>query len=207
MLGELGDRLEEARGASVVVLEAGEGCRAFSAGNAVEDHVPERAPEMLRRFHRAIRLLLETDAITVADVRGDALGGGCELVTACDLVYATPNARFGQPEIKVGCFPPVAAALLAKRIGWGKAMEMIATGRLVPAAEFPLVTQVTEEGPPLDDLLAMSAPVLAAAKRAMRAGTLEEAERIYVEDVLPLDDCGEGIRAFLAKTPPNWRHS
>jgi cyclohexa-1,5-dienecarbonyl-CoA hydratase len=203
-LGQLAECIEQVD-AAVLVLQAADDCRAFSAGNAIQDHTPERAPAMLERFHRAIRALLATDAITVADVRGDALGGGCELVTACDLVYASENARFGQPEIKVGCFPPVAAALLPRRIGWTRAMEMIATGRIYSAAECALVTRI---GPPeIETLLGMSAPVLAAAKRAMRTGTLADAERIYTEELLPLDDCAEGIAAFLEKRPPNWRHS
>jgi cyclohexa-1,5-dienecarbonyl-CoA hydratase len=201
-LGELAECIEKAD-AAVLVVCADEGCRAFSAGNAIQDHTSERAPLMLERFHRAIRALMATDAITVADVRGDALGGGCELVAACDLVYASENARFGQPEIRVGCFPPVAAALLPKRIGWTRAMEMIATGRLYAAAECPLVTRIGE--PDLEALLSMSAPVLALAKRAMRAGSIEEAERIYRDDLLPLDDCAEGVRAFLEKRPPNWK--
>ena len=107
-LDELVRCVMDAQDAAVLVLQAGEGCRCFSAGNAIQDHVPDRAPEMLMRFHRAIRALLESPAVTVADVRGDALGGGCELVTVCDLVYATPESRFGQPEIKVGCYPPAA---------------------------------------------------------------------------------------------------
>ena len=211
-LEQLGARLREANDASVIVLQAGEKCRSFSAGNAVEDHVPERAPLMLDRFHAAVRLLLNSEAITVADVRGDALGGGCELVTACDLVYATPNARFGQPEIKVGCFPPTAAALLPHRIGWSKAMEMIATGRLLDAEEAVacgLVTRVCASGADegIADLLSQSAAVLRIAKQAMCSRSIEESERLYKEDLLPLADCTEGVRAFLAKTRPNWRHS
>ena len=211
-LEQLEQRLQEARDASIIVLRAGAKSRCFSAGNAVEDHVPERAPEMLDRFHAAIRLLLNSEAITVADVRGDALGGGCELITACDLVYATPYARFGQPEIKVGCFPPIAAALLPHRVGWTKAMEMIATGRLLTAEEAVtcgLVTRVCLSGADdgVADLLTQSAAVLRVAKQAMCSRSVAEAERIYKEDLLPLEDCAEGVRAFLAKTRPTWRHS
>jgi cyclohexa-1,5-dienecarbonyl-CoA hydratase len=208
-LEQLAQRIEEAKDAAVIVLQASENCRCFSAGNAVEDHVPERAPAMLERFHRAIRALLDTDAITVADVRGDALGGGCEIAIACDLVYAAPGARFGQPEINVGCFPPVAAALLPRRIGWTRAVELIATGRLVSAQEaasWGLVTAVKRADENVQALLNKSAPVLRATKRALRAGTLDEAERIYKDEVLPLDDCAEGIRAFIEKRAPDWRH-
>jgi len=208
-LGRLGDVVEEAAGAAVVVVQADEGCRAFSAGNAVQDHTRERAPAMLERFRRAVRGLLRLDAVTVADVRGDALGGGCELVAACDLVYAAPEATFGQPEVTVGCFPPVAAALLPRRVGWTCAMEMIATGRPLTADEAAacgLVTRVAPADGFIGALLSMSAPVLAAAKRAMRAGTLADAERIYRDDVLPLEDCAEGVRAFLGKRAADWKH-
>ena len=206
-LGLLADAVEEAGDAAVVLLRAGEGCRAFSAGNDVKDHVRERAPAMLERFHRAVRGLLETDAITVADVTGDALGGGCELVLACDVAYAAPKARFGQPEIDVGCFPPVAAALLPRRVGWTRAVELIATGRRIDAAEaarIGLVTAVGEAGPVVETLLAKSPDVLRATKAALRAGGLAAAEEIYVRRLLPLADCAEGLRAFLEKRPPRW---
>jgi cyclohexa-1,5-dienecarbonyl-CoA hydratase len=207
-LADLGDAVEGARGAAVVVLAA-EG-RCFSAGNDVADHAPDRAPAMLAAFHRAVRGLLALDAVTVADVKGDALGGGCELVLACDLAVAAPGARFGQPEIDVGCFPPVAAALLPLRVGWGRAVEMIATGRRIDAAtaeRWGLVTRVAEEGalPLVAELLSKSAEVLRATKAALRAGGLDAAERVYLERLLPLGDCAEGVRAFLGKRPPRWQ--
>ena len=209
-LDQLADCVAQARGASIVVLQAGEGSRCFSAGNAIQDHVPENAPEMLKHFHGAIHALLKTSAVTVADVRGDALGGGCELVTVCDLVYATPDARFGQPEIKVGCYPPVAAALLPRRIGWTRAVEMITTGRLLDAdeaVEFGLVTRVAANGADdaIAELLAQSPAVLRLAKRAMMTGDVAEAERLYRDELLQLPDCTEGVLAFLEKRPPRWR--
>ena len=209
-LDELAAAIQSVTDAAILVLEAGEGCRCFSAGNAIQDHSPERAPEMLRHFHATIRTLLETDAVTVADVRGDALGGGCELVTACDLVYATPDSRFGQPEVKVGCFPPVAAALLPRRVGWTRAMELITTGRLLDAneaVEFGLVTRVSASGADeaVATLMAQSPAVLRLAKRAMTSASVDEAERIYREELLKLPDCTEGVLAFLEKRPPRWR--
>jgi len=203
-LEELAARVEEARGATVILLE-GEGNRAFSAGNDVADHAPERAPAMLAAFHRAVRGLLETEAVTVAEVRGDALGGGCELVACCDLAYAFPGARFGQPEIDVGCFPPVAASILPSRIGWMRASELILLGRRIPAEEacaWGLVTRVDPGGAAAaaQALLAKSAAVLKLAKQAMRAGSFAAAERLYVEKLLPLPECAEGVRAFLSKS-------
>lgn len=209
-LGAFADAAERgARGqAAVLLLRAAEDCRAFSAGNDVADHAPEHAPPMLERFHRAVRALRETDAITVAEVRGAAFGGGCELVAACDLAVAAPDARFGQPEIDVGCFPPVAAALLPQRIGWTRAVEMIATGRILDAGEAHRIGLVTRLAPDANglvaELLAKSPEVLRCAKAALRGGTLERAERIYEQRLLPLADCAEGVRAFLEKRPPDW---
>lgn len=210
-LEELADAVGKARDAAILVLGADGRC--FSAGNDVADHAPARAPAMLAAFHRAIRGLLALDAITVADVRGDALGGGCELVLACDLCVAAPAARFGQPEIDVGCFPPVAAALLPARVGWARAVDLIATGRRIDAAtaeRWGLVARVAEDGaePLVQELLAKSPEVLRTTKAALRAartGGLDAAERVYLERLLPLPDCAEGVAAFLAKRPPRWR--
>ena len=214
-LGLLADVLERASDAAIIVLES-TAPRAFCAGNDVSDHTPERAPQMLSVFHRAIRALLGTDAVTIADVRGDALGGGCELVAASDLAYATPTPTFGQPEIDVGCFPPVAASLLPRRIGWTRAAELILTGRRIDAGlacAWGLITDVAPDGAEkkTKELQSKSPAVLRAAKKAMRnaaRGTpvegIENAERIYVDDVLPLHDCREGINAFLTKRKPFW---
>jgi len=205
-LRELETRLEEARGATVILLQGGGG-RAFCAGNDVKDHAPDRAPAMLEAFHRAVRALLASDAVTVAWANGDALGGGCELVAACDLAYGAPGARFGQPEIDVGCFPPVAASLLPARIGWKRACEMVLSGRRIDAEEavrWGLLNGIGDAEETVRLLLAKSPAVLRIAKRALRAGTLEEAERLYREELLPLDDCAEAVRAFLEKRPPRW---
>ena len=212
----LADALERARDAAIIVLESS-APRAFCAGNDVSDHAPDRAPQMLSAFHRAIRALLTADAVTVADVRGDALGGGCELVSACDLAYATPQAMFGQPEIDVGCFPPAAASLLPRKIGWTRAAELILTGRRIDAglaSSWGLITGVAEDGAEtkIKELESKSPAVLRAAKKALRRAAhgsptdgIESAERVYVDDVLPLDDCREGIDAFLTKRKPFWK--
>jgi cyclohexa-1,5-dienecarbonyl-CoA hydratase len=212
-LRQLGDAVRAARHAAVLVLEPGEDCRAFSAGNDVKDHARERAPAMLAAFHGAVRALLESEAFSVADVRGDALGGGCELVLACDLAWAAPGARLGQPEVDVGCFPPVAAALLPRRVGWKRAVEILALGRPVDAQEaarIGLVNGVGPAEPAVESLLRKSPEVLRALKAALRAAHpggavgVERAEEVYLRRLLPLEDCAEGVRAFLEKRPPRW---
>src|SRR6266542_3997467 len=116
-----------------IVFEAAPECRAFSAGVAVEEHVPETIYQMLDAVHGIFRVLEQLAKPTIAVVDGAALGGGCELVAACDIVIASERARFGQPEIKLGVFPPVAAVLLPRVIGDKRARELILTGDTINA--------------------------------------------------------------------------
>src|SRR5256714_12447384 len=118
-----------------IVFDAAPDTRAFSAGVAVEEHVPETVYQMLEAFHSIFRVLRQLSKPTIAVVDGPALGGGCELVAACDIVIASDRAKFGQPEIKLGVFPPVAAILLPRIIGDKKAREMILLGEIIDASE------------------------------------------------------------------------
>src|SRR5437763_16819696 len=123
------------RDLAAIVFDSAPGTRAFSAGVAVEEHVPETAYQMLEAFHAIFRSLLQIAKPAIAVVDGPALGGGCELVAACDIVIASDRARFGQPEIKLGVFPPVAAILLPRIIGEKRARELILTGEMIDAGE------------------------------------------------------------------------
>jgi cyclohexa-1,5-dienecarbonyl-CoA hydratase len=200
----------------------GEGERAFSAGVAVQDHTPEKLDRMLAAFHGVIRRLRSLEAMTVALVDGNCLGGGLELASACDLVIATERARFGLPEIKLGCYPPVALALYPRRIGLGRTLELALTGRLFDAAEAVRLGLVDEIVAP--DRMAGRAAELAAAigshsaavtrlaVRAARAGedrpfttALAEAERVYLRELAATEDMKEGLAAFAEKRPPSWR--
>jgi cyclohexa-1,5-dienecarbonyl-CoA hydratase len=191
----------------------------FSAGMDVADHQRDRAPEMLEAVHAVFGLLETLPQVTVAAVDGRCLGGGCELAAFCDFLLATPRATFGLPEIGLGCFPPVAVALLPGLIGRGAA-RLVLTGDPVDAAEAARLGLVSEVADDLevavDALLARltrhSGAVLARARRALRQGThgdfgevLARMERIYLEDLLSTEDADEGIRAFLEKRPPRWR--
>jgi cyclohexa-1,5-dienecarbonyl-CoA hydratase len=207
----------------LVIVLRGAGERAFSAGVAVQDHTPDRVGPMLDSLHGTIRRLRDLDAITIAAVQGHCLGGGMELAMACDLVVATDDARFAQPEIELGCFPPVATALLPARIGPGLTLDLALTGRTINAGEaerMGLVTRRVSVGG-LDEavreiaerIAAKSAPVVRLTKKAVRAGrdlpfpeALAETERIYKEELLPLADVEEGAAAFLEKRRPVWRH-
>lgn len=205
---------------SVITLESAvDG--AFSAGVDVADHVPDRVRKMLATFHSVFRQLDAIDAVTIAAVDGHCLGGGCELAMACDFILATKRSRFGQPEIDVGCFPPVACALLGRRVTPRLALEMILTGAPITAAEAKsagLVSRICASLPEdvkalVESLARKSVPVVRAAKRAFRQAMeepfldgLAAAEETYLVDLLPLEDLAEGVKAFLEKRPPQWRN-
>src|ERR1043165_3978320 len=123
------------RDLAAIVFDAAPASRAFSAGVAIEEHVAETVFKMLDSFHSIFRVLNQISKPVVAVVDGPALGGGCELVAACDIVIATERARFGQPEIKLGGFPPVVTVMLPRIIGEKKARELILLGVIVDADE------------------------------------------------------------------------
>ncbi|MBA3320093.1 MAG: enoyl-CoA hydratase/isomerase family protein, partial [Pyrinomonadaceae bacterium] len=138
MMREIGEALGECAGRRevvAIVFDAAAELRAFSAGVAVEEHVEATIFQMLESFHNIFRALERMAKPTLAVVDGAALGGGCELVAACDIVIASDRARFGQPEIKLGVFPPVAALLLPRVIGERRARELCLTGELIDAPE------------------------------------------------------------------------
>jgi cyclohexa-1,5-dienecarbonyl-CoA hydratase len=159
----------------------------------------------------------------LAAVQGAALGGGCELVAYADIVVATRSARFGQPEIKIGVFPPMAAVILPSIVGEKKAREMILTGDLVTAEDalsLGLVNYVVGDAELeskteslLNQLRNMSAPALEMSRRAITQASrpgldeaLKRAEDIYLNQLMSLKDPIEGIEAFLAKRAPRWKH-
>lgn len=216
--------LEEVRnrpGVSLLLLEARG--KAFCAGVDVRDHLPDRGEEMLHEFHRICRLLLEMECVVVAAVQGPALGGGCELVQVCDLAIASSRAIFGQPEIKLGVFPPVAAAALPRIVPPQVAHDMLFTGRVLNAEEARqagLVSRVAneEEFPAaveklVGEISALSASSVRLTKRAIRAAgnridpdEIDAAERFYVKELMRTPDAIEGLKAFLEKRLPVWTH-
>jgi cyclohexa-1,5-dienecarbonyl-CoA hydratase len=205
---------------SVFVLAA-EGEKALSAGVEVRDHFPERLDDMIESFHGLCRSLLEMDAATVAAVRGRALGGGMELAACCDFVIAAEGASFGQPEIDLGCFPPLGAALYPSLLGSRRASEIVLLGERLTAEEakaIGLVHRVVAKSDldlAVDELvskLASKSPaVLRLAKKALRASTtralelLPEIESLYREELAATEDMLEGLNAFLEKRKPLWR--
>lgn len=219
-LADLGGKAADLR----LLLVRGGGGKAFSAGVAVEDHTPDKVDELLDRFHGALGRIRDFPAPTLAAVRGHCLGGGMELAAVCDLVVATESSKFGQPEIRLGCFPPVAAALYPSLLGSQAAFDLVLTGRTIDAAEAYrlgfLGRPPTHDGA-LEDVVieivealsAHSAAVLRLTKAAISAGrrmpyaeALAEAERIYRADLVGTEDMAEGLAAFLEKRSPRWNH-
>jgi cyclohexa-1,5-dienecarbonyl-CoA hydratase len=195
--------------------------RAFSAGVDVKAHLPDQIHEMLTSFHAVIRAIVASRKVTLAAVRGACLGGGAELAALCDMVYTARDASWGFPEIKLGCYPPVAAVVLATLIGQKAASELILTGRQfsgdeaaamglatrsVAAEELESVVERT-----LAELRQLSPVALAHAKKAIYAWDaihfdkgLARAEKIYLDELISTADSHEGIIAFLDKRPPKW---
>ena len=226
MMREIGDALGECgkhNDLAAIVFSSGKDCRAFSAGVAVEEHVPETIYQMLDSFHAIFRGLDQIGKPTVAVVDGGAIGGGCELVAACDIVIATDRARFGQPEIKLGVFPPVAAILLPHIIGEKRARELILTGELISAKEAVLwglvnhVVQVADLEGKVKEVTAklrdLSAGALEYARRSLDLGrgrtldeALKESEDLYLNELMKTSDAVEGIKAFMEKRKPVWRN-
>jgi cyclohexa-1,5-dienecarbonyl-CoA hydratase len=226
MMREIGAALGECvnrRELVAIVFDAAADTRAFSAGVAVEEHVQETVYQMLESFHAIFRSLELLAKPTIAVVDGAALGGGCELVAGCDIVIASDRARFGQPEIKLGVFPPVACVLLPLIIGDKRARELVLTGEMISAAtalRLGLVNHVvpseqlqqrTEEL--LAKLRELSGASLESTRRAIDLGrgrsldaALAEVENIYLHELMKTEDANEGVSAFMEKRKPVWKN-
>ena len=213
----------EHRDMVAVVFEAVEGSRAFSAGVAVDEHVADTIYQMLESFHAVFRTLEQMAKPAIAIVDGAALGGGCELICACDVVISSPHGRFGQPEIKLGVFPPIAAVLLPRIIGERRARELILTGELIDAQEalrLGLISYLVfseQLEAKAQEILArlrdLSAPALESTRRALdeaHGRSFEEAlsriENLYLNELMKTEDAREGVAAFMEKRKPSWRH-
>jgi cyclohexa-1,5-dienecarbonyl-CoA hydratase len=222
LCGQFRDAIEAAAKAEdgkVLVLR-GAG-KHFSFGASVEEHLPDKAPDMLAALGGVIRDLIGFPYPTLAGVQGSCLGGGFEVVLACGIVIAEDSAILASPEIRLGVFAPAATALLSGRA----AEELLLTGRSVTAEEaqrLGIVNAIAADGD-LDAVIdtfvnehfvPRSALSLRLASRAVRGerraaieSRLDEAERLYIEELLPTHDGVEGINAFLEKRPPVWRNA
>ena len=224
MMEEINHVLKECQGRKnlkIILFNARGKC--FSAGVDVKEHSGDLAPHMIEVFHGMFRLLDKLDIPTIASVHGACLGGGCELAIFCDLAVATEDAQFGQPEIKVGVFPPVAAQILPRIIGRKAAMDFILSGKIIPAAEareLGLVNIVVPNDRLEDETRAFVAPylelsgeVLRKAKKAVLWGMVDDLEpslkiieSIYLNELMKTHDANEGLTAFIEKRKPVWKN-
>src|SRR5580692_6910222 len=223
MMEELKDALTEIElqpDITVIILSGAQ--KAFSVGVDVAAHTPDKVEEMLGKFHAVIRALVASRKVSIAAVHGHCLGGGAELAMVCDLVYTSELATWGFPEIKLGCYPPVAVTALAALVGQKQAADLVLTGRNITgreAAAIGLANAVPAEvdlehtvQEAVQHLSQLSPAALAITKKAIYAWDsihfdkgLARAEKIYLDELIKTEDAAEGIDAFLETRPPVWR--
>ncbi|MGI0132566.1 MAG: enoyl-CoA hydratase/isomerase family protein [Thermoplasmata archaeon] len=220
MLDELARALrrDDVRSAHVVVLKGAD--HRWSAGFAVEDHLIERVPAMFAAFRSVVRALSEVPGPTLAQAEGPCLGGGLELLGLCDLAFGASTATFGQPEIELGVFPPLAAAWNVRALGPKPAAELLFLGESMGAErarDLGLLSRVVPAESIEGEVDAVALRLgrlrreaLVFLKAAMHAGApvawapFQDAERIYLDRLMALPRAEEGLRAFLEKRPPDW---
>ena len=227
MLGEMASVIESLNSRDdvrVILLDASPECEGyFSAGVGAEGYTNQLVFQMLDAFHHVFRSMIEISKPVLAVVDGIASAGGCELAAFCDLVIATENARFLQPEIKLGVFPPLGAVVYPRVIGPKRAMELLLTGDTLnaqQALQIGLVNRVVPRSAlkeTVDTLVKrlsdQSGPVLQLLKRVIFEGTwlpfndaLKMSQDIYLNQLFDLEDSQEGLRALVEKRKPVWKN-
>jgi cyclohexa-1,5-dienecarbonyl-CoA hydratase len=223
MMEELVEALAaiESRSDISVVVISGSG-KAFSAGVDVAAHTPDKVAEMLQKFHSVVRVVVGSKKVTIAAVHGHCLGGGAELAMVSDVVYTTDAAQWGFPEIKLGCYPPVAVTALAALVRQKHAAELILTGKTISGTEAASIGLANGAVPGaeletrVEDCVAqlreLSPAALAITKKAVYAWDsmhfdkgLARAEKVYLDELMQTADAQEGIQAFLQKRKPEWK--
>jgi len=224
MLREIADAIltaGETETAKLIVMDSA--CKVFSGGIDIGEYTSQRVFQMLDAFHSAFSAMLEVGKPVLCVVNGPAIGGGTELALFGDLVIATPKARFAQPEITIGVFPPLASTILPYLVGPKVALEIILTGEPVTAEralELGLVNRLVPEADlekTVGDLVARitthSGPVLSMAKKAILGGMglslrdgLMQSMDIFLNPLYKLEDSQEGLRAIVEKRKPNWKN-
>ena len=206
-----------------VLIITGAGDRAFSTGVSVKEHLPDKVEEMIPTFGNLFRTMLLLDQPIIAVVKGHCLGGGCEVACFCDIVIASEGAQFGQPEIKLSNYAPLAVAAYPRLVGMKRAFEFLLTGDTIDAKEAQriglvnIVVPETELEEAVDKfvkkLTAHSMVAIKASKRVIYAGydvPFEEAMKIaeytFLNVIAKSKDGVEGLRAFLEKREPVWRN-
>lgn len=224
MMREVCDALTQCeKDSSIKMLVISGRGKAFSGGVDVADHTADKVNEMTEVFHKMCSLVHKFPQPTLAIVNGHALGGGCELAICCDMIISTELAKFGQPEIKLGVLPPIAAIILPRIIGRKNALEIILSGELLDAREAHRIGLVNKIASPekldeiaqnmIDKFSALSAIVLRITKQACYQSVdtdfddvLRRVEDIYLNKLMVTKDSEEGLKSFMEKRQPVWKN-
>jgi cyclohexa-1,5-dienecarbonyl-CoA hydratase len=208
----------------LVVLDSAPECEGyFSAGVEAAGYKADTVFQVMDAFHGLLLAMVQISKPVMAVVDGVATGAGCELVAFCDMVIATENARFLQPEIKLGVFPPMGAVVYPRVIGPKRAMELLLTGDPLNAQQalmMGLVNRVVPKTALAETVEALvhriseqSGPVLSLIKRVIFDGTwkpfeeaLKNSQDIYLNQLFELEDSQEGLRAMVEKRKPVWKN-
>jgi enoyl-CoA hydratase len=225
LIGELKaavDAFERDAGIACLIVTGSD--KAFAAGADIKEMVDQSYMDaFMGDFAAGWDALARARKPTVAAVAGFALGGGCELAMMCDLVIAADNAKFGQPEIKLGVIPGIGGTQrLTRAVGKAKAMDLCLTGRMMDAAEaersglvarvVPLANLMDEAVKVAETIASMSLPVLMIAKESVNRSfetTLAEGirfERRVFHSLFATADQKEGMAAFIAKRPAKFEN-
>jgi len=213
--------LGEKREIKLIVLDSA--TKSFCGGIELGEYTQRRVFQLLDAFHNAFIAMMDTSKPLLVVINGPAFGGGSELAALADLVVATPRARFAQPEIKLGVFPPLSAVILPHILGPKVALELVLTGETMTAErafELGLVNRLVPEGQlekTVNELIAkvtaQSGPVLTMAKKAILGSmglSLREGVRnsmkIFLNELSDLEDSQEGLRALVEKRAPKWKN-
>jgi cyclohexa-1,5-dienecarbonyl-CoA hydratase len=224
MLREISDAIMTAgEGEDVKILVLDSACKVFCGGIDIGEYTTQRVFQMLDAFHGAFAAMLDVGKPVVCVVNGPAIGGGAELAAFGDLVIATPKARFAQPEITIGVFPPLASTILPFLVGPKIALELVLTGEAVTAEralELGMINRLVPEAQlekTVNELVsritANSGPVLSMAKKAILGGMglslrdgMKKSMDIFLNELYRLEDSQEGLRALVEKRKPNWKN-
>ncbi len=224
MMREMAEAIESLNGRTdtkAILLQSAQ--TAFSAGISLEDSRPDRVFQTLDAFTRVFQAMIDISKPVIVVVNGPAIGAGSELVGFGDVVLATPRAKFAQPEVKLGVFPPFAAVMLPQMIGQKKTYELILTGEALTAEEalrLGFVNKVvpeTELKATVDSLLArigeFSGPVLEVTKKVISGSmglplrdAMKNSQDLYLNELMNLEDVQEGLRAVIEKRKPVWKN-
>jgi cyclohexa-1,5-dienecarbonyl-CoA hydratase len=209
------------REVKLIVIDSA--AKSFCGGIELGEYTQRRVFQLLDAFHNAFSAMMDTSKPVLVVINGPAFGGGSELAALADLVVATPKARFAQPEIKLGVFPPLSAVILPYILGPKVALELVLTGEAMTAErayELGLVNRLVPENQlekTVEDLVAkvtaQSGPVLTMAKKAilgsigvpLREG-VRNSMKIFLNELSDLEDAQEGLRALVEKRAPKWKN-